>query len=75
MQGDYLVRVDDTLEFQPGWLERSIEALEADPDIGCLSLVPPPGYHRGRGRPRTVHVEPLWSTASICAATSRGASS
>jgi hypothetical protein len=59
VEGEHLVRVDDTLEFQPGWLERSIEALEADPDIGCLSLIPPPGYHRGRGRPRTLHVEPL----------------
>ena len=36
VQGDYLVRVDDTLEFQPGWLERSVAALEADPDIGLL---------------------------------------
>jgi hypothetical protein len=59
VEGEYLVRVDDTLEFHPGWLERSIEALDADPDIGCLSLVPPPDYHRGRGRPRTLHVEPL----------------
>jgi hypothetical protein len=59
VEGEHLVRVDDTLEFQPGWLERSIEALDADPDLGCLSLVPPPGYHRGRGRPRTLHVEPL----------------
>jgi len=59
VQGDYLVRVDDTLEFQPGWLERSIAALEADPDIGCLSLVQPPDYHRGRGRPRTTRLEPL----------------
>ena len=59
VQGDYLVRVDDTLEFQPGWLERSIDALEADPTIGCLSLIEPPDYRRGRGRPRTVHVEPL----------------
>ena len=59
VDGEYLVRVDDTLEYQPGWLERSIAALQADPDIGCLSLVQPPSYHRGRGRPRTVHVEPL----------------
>ena len=59
VEGEYLVRVDDTLEFQQGWLERSVAALEADPDIGCLSLVQPPDYHRGRGRPRTVHVEPL----------------
>lgn len=57
--GEYLVRLDDTLELRPGWLERSVAALEADSTIGCLSLVPPSGYHRGRGRPRTVHVEPL----------------
>ncbi len=59
VDGDFLVRVDDTLEFQPGWLDRSIAALEADPAIGCLSLLPPDDYHRGRGRPRTVHVEPV----------------
>jgi hypothetical protein len=58
-EGDYLVRVDDTLEFEPGWLDRAVEALEADPTIGCLSLVEPPGYQRGRGRPRTVHIEPI----------------
>ena len=59
VRGDYLVRVDDTLEFQPGWLERAIGAFEAEPSLGCLSLVPPADYHRGRGRPRTVHVEPI----------------
>ena len=59
VEGEYLVRVDDTIQYQQGWLERSIAALEADPDIGCLSLVQPPDYHRGRGRPRTVRVEPL----------------
>jgi hypothetical protein len=59
VEGEYLVRVDDTLQFQPGWLERSIAALEADPGIGCLSLIEPTDYHRGRGRPRTVHVEPI----------------
>ena len=59
VEGEYLVRVDDTIQFKPGWLERSVAALEADPDIGCLSLVEPPGFHRGRGRPRTVHVEPV----------------
>lgn len=59
VEGEYLVRVDDTLEFEPGWLERAIAALEADQSIGCLSLVQPSGYHRGRGRPRTVHVEPV----------------
>jgi hypothetical protein len=59
VDGDYIARVDDTLEFQPGWLERAIEALEADPSLGCLSLVPPSDYHRGRGRPRTVNIEPV----------------
>jgi hypothetical protein len=59
VRGDYLARVDDTLEFQPGWLERAIAAFDADPSLGCLSLVPPADYHRGRGRPRTVHVEPI----------------
>ena len=59
VEGEYLARVDDTIQYQTGWLERSVAALEADPDIGCLSLVEPPDYHRGRGRPRTVHVEPL----------------
>ena len=59
VEGDYLVRVDDTLEFEPGWLERAIAALDADPSIGCLSLVAPSDYHRGRGRPRTVHIEPV----------------
>ena len=59
VRGDYIVRVDDTLEFQSGWLARAISAFAADPTIGCLSLVPPADYHRGRGRPRTVHVEPV----------------
>lgn len=59
VSGEYLARVDDTLEFQAGWLERAVGALEADPRIGCLSLVPPADFHRGRGRPRTVHVEPV----------------
>ena len=59
VRGDYLARVDDTQSFQLGWLERAITALEADPSLGCLSLVPPADYHRGRGRPRTVHIEPI----------------
>jgi hypothetical protein len=57
-RGDYLVRVDDSLRFQDGWLGKAIRAFESDPDIGCLSLVQPPDYHRGRGRPATVHVRP-----------------
>ena len=59
VRGDYLARVDDTQSFQLGWLERAVTALEADPSLGCLSLVPPADYHRGRGRPRTVHIEPI----------------
>lgn len=59
VRGDYLARVDDTLTYQPGWLERAIALLEADETLGCLSLVPPSDYRRGRGRPRTVHVEPI----------------
>ncbi|NLE21892.1 MAG: glycosyltransferase family 2 protein [Actinobacteria bacterium] len=59
VSGEYLARVDDTLQFKSGWLGRCIEALEADPSLGCLSLIPPTGYQRGRGRPRTVHVEPI----------------
>jgi len=59
VRGDYIARVDDTLRFQPGWLERAVAAFEADPSLGCLSLVPPADYHRGRGRPRTVNVEPI----------------
>lgn len=58
VKGDYLVRVDDALEFEDGWLDKAIAALEADATIGCLSLVPPPDYHRKRGRPATVHVRP-----------------
>ena len=59
VRGDYVARVDDTLQFKPGWVEKAVAALEADPGIGCLSLVPPSDYHRGRGRPRTVNVEPI----------------
>ena len=59
VHGDYFARVDDTFIFKPGWLDTAVEALEADPAIGCLSLVQPADYHRGRGRPRTVHVEPV----------------
>jgi hypothetical protein len=59
VRGDYLARVDDTFEFRPGWLELAISALEEDPSLGCLSLVPPSDYHRGRGRPRTVNIAPI----------------
>ncbi len=59
VEGEYVARVDDTLAFEPGWLERAIAVLRADESLGCLSLVPPVDYHRGRGRPRTVNVEPV----------------
>jgi hypothetical protein len=59
MGRDIIVRLDDTVDLHPGWLERCVAALDDDPEIGCLSLVAPPDYHRGRGRPRTVHVEPV----------------
>lgn len=59
VDGEYLARVDDTLRFQPGWLEQAAAVLDAEPDIGCLSLVPPPGYRRRRGRPPTRNVRPL----------------
>lgn len=59
VSGDFLALVDDSFEFNPGWLDRTIAALEADPTLGCLSLVPPSEYRRGRGRPRTINVEPI----------------
>jgi hypothetical protein len=48
--GKYLVRAQDGLVFEPGWLEQAIDALEAAPEIGCLGLVEPGGRRR-RGRP------------------------
>jgi hypothetical protein len=59
VSGDYIALVDDSFEFKPGWLDKTIAALEADPTLGCLSLVPPSEYRRGRGRPRTINVEPV----------------
>lgn len=48
--GEYLVRAQDGLVFEPGWLDLAIDALEADPQIGCLGLVEAGGRRR-RGRP------------------------
>lgn len=59
VDGEYVVRLDDSVEYKTGWAEKAVAALEADPTIGCLSLVPPDDYQRGRGRPRTVNVEPV----------------
>ena len=58
VRGEYLVLVEDTLRVKPGWLDKAIAALEADPAIGCLSLVQPPDYQRKRGRPPTVNIRP-----------------
>ena len=59
VSGDFFARVDDTLAFKPGWFEKAVAVLEADPTLSFLSLVPPSDYQRGRGRPRTVNVEPV----------------
>ena len=49
--GKYLVRAQDGLVFAPGWLEHAIDALEADPAIGCLGLRRVRQERRRRGRP------------------------
>lgn len=49
-RGKYLVRAQDGLVFEQGWLEFAIDALEADPAIGCLGLIEPEERRR-RGRP------------------------
>ncbi len=57
-RAEYVVRIDDALSFQPGWLERALGAFQKDPDLGCLSLVEPPPEKRPRGRPRKPTGEP-----------------
>ena len=57
VRGDYLVRADDDLRFASGWLQKTVAALEASPDIGCLGLVQT-GEQRRRGRPRKVREQP-----------------
>jgi len=59
VRGEYLARVSDEFAFRAGWLERALDALEADRALGVLSLVAPSDYRRGRGRPRTVHAVPV----------------
>lgn len=51
VSGDYLLRLDDALTFAPGWLDKVVAELDADPDIGWLSLLEPPLERRPRGRP------------------------
>ncbi len=55
-RADYLVRADDTLEFEPGWLETVLEAMDDDGDIGVLALTRP-AQPRRRGRPPKVRCE------------------
>jgi len=62
VHGDYLVRADDDLCFASGWLEKTVAALEAAPDIGCLGLVQTHEQRR-RGRPRKVREQPEPSDA------------
>lgn len=53
---EYLVRAEDTLEFEPAWLETVLEAMDGDADIGLLTLTRP-AQPRGRGRPPKVRCE------------------
>jgi hypothetical protein len=48
--GEYIVRVQDDLRLEEGWLERCLQILREHPDIGCLGLLKPPTRRR-RGRP------------------------
>ena len=54
---EYLVRTDDDLRFAPGWLEKTVAALESAPDIGFVGLVQTCEQRR-RGRPRKVREQP-----------------
>ncbi len=53
---EYLVRAEDTLEFEPSWLATVLAAMDGDPDIGLLTLTRPT-QPRGRGRPPKVRCE------------------
>jgi len=55
-QADYLIRAEDTLEFEAGWLEAVLEAMDGDRDIGVLALTRP-AEPRRRGRPPKVRCE------------------
>jgi hypothetical protein len=73
VRGEYLVRVDDGLTFAAGWLGKVVAALDADPDIGWLSLFEPPLERRPRGRPRkpTGRPEIVEHASDRCFATRR----
>ncbi len=49
-EGRVLVRVQDDLRYEPGWLEKVIAVLSGHEDIGMLGLLPPQ-TPRKRGRP------------------------
>ena len=72
--GDYLVRLDDALSFADGWLATVVAELDADPDIGWLSLLEPEPERRPRGRPRkpTGRPEAVEHAAWRCYAIRRG---
>ncbi len=57
LSGEYLFRLDDDLAFEPEWLDKSIAALDAHPEIGCLALVRI-SEQRRRGRPPKPRLEP-----------------
>jgi len=53
---EYLVRAEDTLEFEPSWLATVLTAMDGDADIGLLTLTRP-AQPRRRGRPPKVRCE------------------
>jgi len=56
LSGDYIMRTDDDLCFEPGWLEKTVEVLDDNPDIGSLALVKA-AEPRRRGRPPRPRLE------------------
>jgi len=49
-EGRYLVRAQDDLRYEPGWLDKALSVLKEHEDIGLLGLLPPRSPRR-RGRP------------------------
>ncbi len=48
--GAFLVRVQDDLRFEHGWLDAALTVFAEQPDVGLLGMLPPCAP-RGRGRP------------------------
>ena len=73
LSGDYLMRADDDLHFESGWLERTTEVLDQRPEIGCLALVKA-AEPRRRGRPPRPRFEPEYTDviSTRCFVTRRG---